>query len=113
MPDTGASTKPDLAQAMNNLQSALEDVRHAIEAKEAKDTPAPDGPVFSALRKWRTEQARAKQLPPYVIATDAVLRAIEQAKPTDLDQLQAIRGMGGNRSATYGAEILQVVATAA
>lgn len=111
MPEDGASNKPDLAQAITQLENAIDDFKRALRADPA--ARGAEGPVFAALRKWRTEQARAKQLPPYVIASDAVLRAIEEAKPGDLTQLQAIRGIGAAKAATYGADILQVVASVA
>lgn len=108
MPDIG-TVKPDLAQATANLESALQEFRSALPPRPLR---GPETPVFAALRIWRTEQARAKGLPPYIIATDAALRAIDAARPADLAQLGAVRGVGANKAATYGAEILEVVARA-
>ncbi|MFO1532351.1 MAG: HRDC domain-containing protein [Thermoplasmatota archaeon] len=33
------------------------------------------------MRSWRTDEARRTQMPPYIIATDAVLRGIAQVQP--------------------------------
>jgi len=112
MPETGILT-PRLAQAMNDLEAALRDFGHALQETKPADAAPPTGPVFSALRQWRTEQARAKGLPPYIIASDAVLKAIDAARPTDLAQLQLIRGVGPSKAATYGTQILEVVARSA
>ncbi|MEA3190756.1 MAG: ATP-dependent helicase RecQ [Thermoplasmata archaeon] len=106
MPPDGIP-KPDLAQATANLETALAAFKDALRASGVR---AGGGPVFEALRRWRSEQARAKQLPPYVIATDAVLRAIEEARPASLDELRAVRGVGATKAETYGADILAVVA---
>lgn len=107
MPSQGIPNTPDLATATTNLENALQEFQQAF---RAADLPHADGPVFAALRAWRTEQARAKGLPPYIIATDAMLRAIEKAQPTDLEELAAVKGVGSNRATTYGEAILAVIA---
>ena len=109
MADDATST-PDLAQAMNRLEDALQDFRRAVKA--AGIPRAVGGPIFKALRQWRSEQARSKALPPYVIATDAALLAIEEAKPSSVEELRVIRGVGG-KADIYGADILKVVAACA
>ena len=108
MPESGHDT-PNLAQATTNLENALQDFKRALRPVAHAGAATP---VFSALRVWRTQQARTKGLPPYIIATDAVLRAIEAARPTDLGQLQAVRGISPAKVASYGNEILEVVAKA-
>jgi len=110
MPSNGMPSTPELATATSNLERALEDFRRAL---RAAGLPRSEGPVFAALRQWRTQQAREQQVPPYVIATDAVLRAIEEARPTDLTQLRAVRGVSEAKARQYGEHILRVVAGAA
>jgi ATP-dependent DNA helicase RecQ len=109
MPTNGMPT-PDLATATANLERSLQEFGQAFRASDLPRLAG--GPLFQALRQWRSEQARTKQLPPYVIANDAVLRAIEEAKPADLASLKAIRGMGGSKVEVYGADILAIVAKA-
>ncbi len=108
MPDPGAST-PDLAQATTDLETALATFQRALRTNAL---PRAGGPLFAALRQWRTQEARTQQVPPYIIASDAVLRAIEQARPAELGQLQAVRGIGASKAERYGAGILAVVAAA-
>lgn len=110
MPTTGITSSPDLTTAALNLQEALRDFQLAYKGADLpRPEPSPVSPVFAALRAWRTEQARAKQVPPYIIASDAVLKAIETTVPQTLDDLVAIRGMGAAKIAAYGNDILQVV----
>ena len=71
-----------------------------------------DGPVFGALRAWRTQRARTDGMPPYVIAHDATLRAIADANPRSLAALNRVKGMGPQRVDRYGDEILAVLAAA-
>lgn len=106
MPETGIDT-PDLATAAKNLQDALQEFQRAW---KANPTPRPlDTPVFGALRAWRTEQARTRKVPPYVIATDAMLKAIEAAQPTTLQALHSVKGFSPAKAQQYGEEILQVI----
>jgi ATP-dependent DNA helicase RecQ len=109
MPEDGINEKLDLENAMNRLSGAVRNVYAALRAAGFK-APA-DTPLFAALREWRTGEAREKGLPPYIIATDAQLRAIEAAQPTDLEQLRAVKGLSENKVATYGEAIVHVVST--
>ncbi|MFF4524407.1 DNA helicase RecQ [Streptomyces bluensis] len=67
-------------------------------------------PVFEALRAWRAEQAREQGVPAYVIFHDATLREIATVRPTSVDQLGGIGGVGEKKLATYGEGVLAVLA---
>ncbi len=72
--------------------------------------PGTDGdPLFAALREWRTARAREAAVPPYVIAHDATLAAIAEARPRSLSALRRVRGMGPAKLEKYGDEILAVI----
>jgi DNA helicase-2/ATP-dependent DNA helicase PcrA len=71
-----------------------------------------DDPLFAALREWRTGRARQAAMPPYVIAHDATLAAIAEARPRTLAALRRVKGMGPAKLEQYGDEILEVVARA-
>ncbi len=66
---------------------------------------------MSALKAWRSEVARAHNLPAYVIFHDATLEAIAQRAPETLADLQDISGLGAKKLAAYGEEVLRVVAS--
>ena len=71
--------------------------------------PAPAPALFQALRGHRAAVARAKAVPPYIIAPDRTLLAIAKEMPrTDADLLRC-HGMGPGRLAAYGAGLLEVV----
>jgi DNA helicase-2/ATP-dependent DNA helicase PcrA len=79
-------------------------------ARPSSRPPNPTGdPVFDALRAWRTEQARETAMPPYIIASDATLLAISQARPRSLEALLRVKGMGDSKVGKYGADILEMV----
>jgi DNA helicase-2/ATP-dependent DNA helicase PcrA len=67
-------------------------------------------PLFEALRSWRLEKARELGQPPYVIAHDATLAAIAEARPGSMEALWRVKGIGPAKADRFGAEILAVVA---
>ncbi len=67
--------------------------------------------VFERLRQWRTEQARAQSLPPYVILHDSVLRSIAQTDPATVNDLSRISGIGATKLERYGEAILALLTT--
>ena len=83
-------------------------------------TPAPAAPAldaaaqqrFAALKAWRTEAARASDLPAYVIFHDSTLTAIAASAPQTLDDLHAISGIGMAKLQKYGQDVLRVIAAA-
>ena len=54
--------------------------------------------------------ATAAGLPPYVVATDAGLRAVCAARPASIDALAACHGWGEKRATRYGAAVLAEIA---
>ena len=67
--------------------------------------------LFERLRAWRASTAQTRNVPAYVIFHDATLRDIAIARPTTLDGLRQISGIGEHKLEAYGKEILEVVAT--
>lgn len=49
-------------------------------------------------------------MPAYVVFGDVTLRGIASLRPSSLDQLAGISGVGQKKLDTYGAEVLDVVA---
>jgi superfamily II DNA helicase RecQ len=82
-------------------------------AKRPKSGVPSGDPLFDALRAWRLEKARELGQPPYVIAHDTTLAAIAEARPTSIEALWRVKGIGANKADRYGTEILAVVAAAA
>jgi ATP-dependent DNA helicase RecQ len=48
-------------------------------------------------------------VPAYVVFQDATLREIAKNKPTSLDQLRGLSGVGEKKLASYGAEIVEII----
>ncbi|MEU3352502.1 DNA helicase RecQ [Streptomyces sp. NPDC037389] len=73
------------------------------------DLPAEAMPLFEALRAWRAATAREGGVPAYVIFHDATLREIATARPTSLDALSGVSGVGESKLVKYGEGILGVL----
>lgn len=67
-------------------------------------------PLERALRSWRTAEARRRRWRPYQVMADVTLRGIAAARPTTLDELEAVPGMGPTRVRRYGEALLELVA---
>lgn len=65
--------------------------------------------LFDALRAHRKQLADTQGVPPYVIFHDATLVAIAEMRPSQLNDMQAISGIGENKLAKYGDEFLAIV----
>ncbi len=68
-----------------------------------------DGDLFERLKNWRMTQAREQAVPAYVIFHDRTLAEIATAKPSNLQALATIGGMGSKKLERYGAELLTLV----
>ncbi len=68
-----------------------------------------DPGLLAALKAWRLEQARQQGLPPYVVFHDRTLIAIAERRPTALEELAGITGIGTAKLASYGEAVLAVV----
>lgn len=67
------------------------------------------GELFEALRSLRKELATKEKLPPYMIFSDATLTQMATDKPTDLELMKDIRGVGEFKLQKYGEEFLTVI----
>ena len=72
------------------------------------DTSSSEG-WFEALRSWRLGESRTRSVPPYVVFHDSTLRAIADRRPTTLEELATITGVGAKKLQTYGEAVLEIL----
>src|SRR5450830_2102398 len=65
--------------------------------------------IFEKLRWWRVETARSHGVPAYVIFVDATLREIAKVKPSSLEDLRGVTGVGEKKLVSYGEEIIGII----
>ncbi|HVQ95862.1 MAG TPA: DNA helicase RecQ [Mycobacteriales bacterium] len=83
--------------------------RPARAAAAAVEMPAAAAPVFERLRAWRGATAKEQGVPAYVVFHDATLRQIATELPATLAALGTISGVGENKLARYGQQILDAL----
>ena len=76
-----------------------------------RDSSGPADPLFEALREARRSLAAEAGVPPYVVFHDSALREIAAVKPTSLDELARVNGVGRTKLERYGSAMLAAVAS--
>lgn len=65
--------------------------------------------LFEQLRKKRLDMARAQNVPPYVIFHDKTLKEMAETRPSGLEEMGRISGVGEQKLKRYGQEFLNVL----
>jgi ATP-dependent DNA helicase RecQ len=68
-----------------------------------------DRDLFERLRAARLEIARARNVPPYVIFHDTTLREMARLRPTTMDALRTVYGVGARKADDLGERFLSVI----
>ena len=74
-------------------------------------TEGPADPLFNALREARRKLAAESSVPPYVIFRDSTLREIVARKPSDLNELSEVQGVGAVKLERYGQAMLEALSS--
>ena len=88
-------------------------VPRASKSKVGAEMPDEARPLFERLREWRSGVAREQGVPAYIVFGDATLRGIALTRPSSLEQLGTISGVGEKKLESYGEGVLGVVAEVA
>lgn len=64
------------------------------------------------LKEWRLRQAHESRRPAYMICSDRTLEDLVRTRPTTLDALRSIYGLGETKIAQLGAELLEALHSA-
>jgi len=70
---------------------------------------AGDPGLLGALRAWRSQMARSRGVPAYVVLHDSTIDGIAAARPTTLNALRDIPGIGDKKLEHYGDELIALV----
>ncbi|MGN7358280.1 HRDC domain-containing protein [Paenibacillus sp. SAF-054] len=68
--------------------------------------------LYNELCAWRRKRAASERKAPYFIATNRLLRLISTFVPVTLEELMQLPGVGDNKAAEYGADVLAMTAGA-
>ncbi len=78
----------------------------------ARADRAGDADLLAALRAWRSETARKRGVPAYVVLHDATIDDIAASRPATLVALRAIPGIGDRKLEHYGDALIALVQAA-
>jgi ATP-dependent DNA helicase RecQ len=101
------------------LREATASSRHrASRTKSRRGDIAPESPgrtetadptLLGVLRAWRSEVARKRGVPAYVVLHDTTIDGIATSRPTTPGQLRGIPGIGDKKLEHYGDELIALV----
>ena len=80
--------------------------RSSVETESWQDV---DRALFERLRAVRLETARQRGVPPYVIFHDATLREMARLRPTSIDALLSVKGVGARKADDLGEIFLSAI----
>jgi ATP-dependent DNA helicase RecQ len=108
-----------ITEAGRRLLKGDGDVRLTIPASRRKtpaggkkdDAPVDHPELFEELRKLRKSIAEARAVPPYVICSDAVLKAMTQLRPSSVESFAQVPGIGAHKKAEFGTMFVDAIVT--
>jgi len=80
--------------------------RSRVETESWQDV---DRALFDRLRAVRLETARQRGVPPYVIFHDTTLREMARLRPTSIDALLSVKGVGARKADDLGEIFLSAI----
>ncbi len=81
----------------------------SISAPLAQPVDDADPTVVAALKAWRSETARAQNVPAYIVLSDKHLMGIAARLPATIEALLTCPGIGPTKAETYGEAILETI----
>ena len=94
------------------IRQSPKDLESKVRRKGRKELTIADAdePLYRELKALRLRLASEARVPPYVICHDRTLAELAQRRPTSIDQLTGIIGLGQVKIDRYGAALIEVVA---
>lgn len=65
--------------------------------------------LIDVLKQYRTDQAYLRAVPPYAVFSNKMLLNIVSSRPTTMETLLGMKGMGPTRGERYGRDIVRLV----
>jgi ATP-dependent DNA helicase RecQ len=93
--------------------SRIKSRRGDLSSPSAGDGEAGDPTLLGALRAWRSQIARQRGVPAYVVLHDSTIDGVATTRPRTLEQLRGIPGIGDKKLEHYGDELIALVKKAA
>lgn len=79
-------------------------------ARDARPRVGDDAELFEGLRALRRDLAAERDVPPYIICSDATLRGLCRKRPSTREELLDVTGIGEKKADAFGEVFLQAIA---
>ena len=97
------------SRASKRAQRAVDLLREES-SLEARPRVGDDAELFERLRALRRTLAEERQVPPYIVASDATLRALCRRRPAAREELLQVNGFGEKKADEFGEAFLNAIA---
>jgi len=101
--ELGATLRKD------TLKPACKDARAVANAAALAGGEEADAALFEALRRRRSELAKAQKVAAYVVFADKTLIDMARRKPATVAEMSAVHGVGAAKLRQYGQLFLDVI----
>ncbi|SHK35202.1 ATP-dependent DNA helicase RecQ [Shimia gijangensis] len=93
-----------------SIELRRDTIRKANHRPAAKELVSEeDAPLLSALKAKRRALAEATRAPAYIIFNDRTLIEMAETRPTNLDEMARVGGVGAKKLESYGDAFLEVI----
>ncbi|TKA91119.1 DNA helicase RecQ [Guyparkeria sp. SB14A] len=85
--------------------------RAATRGAKPGSTPVPveDEPLWESLRSHRKRLSEEQGIPPYMVFSDATLKHMLEVRPSRLEEMAAVSGVGEHKLEKYGEGFLRIL----
>lgn len=83
--------------------------RAKLSSAEAVSWESVDRDLFETMRELRREIADLRRVPPYIIFNDTTLRELARVRPSSLERMRMISGIGDSKLRDLGQTFLDVI----
>lgn len=101
----------EVLRAATLAQRTTETVKRKKRVKQELSPPltAEEKQVVSRLKKWRLERANTQRVPAYMICPDRTLEHLARSRPSTLEALGEVYGLGSSKITSFGEELLNAL----
>ena len=96
-------------EAIPQLTKAAKPAANVSTTKSTASWEGVDQPLFEVLRKSRSQESQSRQVPAYVVFSDASLRDMARRRPSTLQAFRMIHGVGQQKLEDYGEKFLEII----
>ncbi len=103
----GAAKDRSSASSGQNRQRTSTPAPSEAIADDIQESPL-DEALWSVLRTWRKAESTSRGIPPFMVASNAVLKALARARPTTSADLLKVKGVGPAMVERYGRALVTI-----